>query len=168
MSLSHGLSTCRIFSRLINLSFQGSISNIAIFISKLEAFIRKLDVLTKNVKSKQFGMFHLLIMLSVEPNDKFSQEIEDHLKLLLTELMHCFPDAVSCTYVVNPFCTNSAFQPVGTAQQEGVIYIQVDNTAKTKQKECSPIDFWLIIGSTYPTLARNAVRQLLVFLYMGM
>ena len=35
---------------LINLSFQGSNSNIAVFISELEAFIRKLDVWTKNVE----------------------------------------------------------------------------------------------------------------------
>ena len=39
----------------------------------------------------------------------------------------------------------------------------LQDTAKAKQKEFSPIDFWLIIGSTYPTLAGNAVRQLLVF-----
>ena len=44
---------------LTNLSFQESNSNIAVFISKLRAFIRKLDVWTKNVKSKQFGMFQV-------------------------------------------------------------------------------------------------------------
>jgi len=117
----------------------------------------------KNVESKQFGMFQLLTTLPVEPNDKLSQEIDDHLKLLRTELMHYFPDLVSCTYAVNPFCIDPAFLPVGTGEQEEIIDIQVDDTAKEKQKECSPIDFWLNMGSTYPTLARNAVRQLLVF-----
>ena len=106
-------------------------------------------------------MFQLLTTLPVEPNDKLSQEIDDHLKLLRTELMHYFPDLVSCTYAVNPFCIDPAFLPVGTGEQEE-IDIQVDDTAKEKQ-ECSPIDFWLNMGSTYPTLARNAVRQLLVF-----
>ena len=67
---------------VINLSFQGSNSNIPAFISKLEAFTRKLDFWTKNVESKQFGMFQLLTTLSVEPNDQLSQEIHDHLKLL--------------------------------------------------------------------------------------
>ena len=53
---------------VINLSFQGSNSNIAVFISKLEAFTRKLNVWTKNVESKLFGMFQHLTILSVEPN----------------------------------------------------------------------------------------------------
>jgi len=148
---------------LKNLLFQGSNSNIAVFISKLEAFIRKLDVWTINVRSKQFGMFQLLTALLIEPNDKLSQDIEDHLKLLRTDMMHYFPDLESCTYAVHPFCTDPALLPVGTGEQEEIIDIQVDDTAKAKQKECSPIDFWLIMGSTYPTLARNAIRQLLVF-----
>ena len=80
---------------VINLSFQGSNSNITVFISKLEAFTRKLVVWTKNVESKQFGMFQLLTTLSVEPNDQLSQEIHDHFKLLRMELLHYFPDLVS-------------------------------------------------------------------------
>ena len=148
---------------VINLLFQGSNSNITVFISKLEAFTRKLDVWTKNVESKQFGMFQLLTALSVEPNDQLSQEIHDHLKLLRMELLNYFPDLVSCTYAVNPFCIDPALLPVGTGEQEEIIDIQVDDTAKSKLNECSPIDFWLIMGSTYPTSARNAVRQLLIF-----
>ena len=140
---------------LINLLFQGLNSNIAVFISKLETFIRKLDVWTKNEKSKQFGMFQLLTTISVEPNDKLFQKIGDHFKLLRTELMHYFAYVVSCTYAVNPFCTDPALLPVGIGKQEEIIDIQ--DTAKAKQKECSPIDFWLIMDSTYLTLARNAV-----------
>ena len=148
---------------VINLSFQGSNSNIAVFISKLEAFTRKLDVWTKNVETKQFGMFQLLTTLSVEPNDQLSQEIHDHLKLLQIESLHYFPDLVSCTYAVNPFCIDSALLPMGTGEQEEIIDIQVDDTAKSKLNGRSPIDFWLIMGSTYPMLARNAARQLLIF-----
>ena len=117
---------------LINLSFQGSSSNIAVFISKLEAFIRELDVWTKKVKSKQFGMFRLLTTLSVEPNNKLSQEIEDHLKLLQTDY---FPDTVSCTYAVNQFCTDPALLLVGTGEQEENIDIQVDDTAQQSKAE---------------------------------
>ena len=148
---------------VINLSFQGSNSNIAVFISKLEVFTCKLDVWTKNVGSKQFGMFELLTTLSVEPNDQLSQKIHDHLKLLRMELLHYIPDLVSCTYAVNPFSIDPALPPVETREQEEIIDIQVDDTAKSKLNECSPIDFWLIMGSTYPTFARNAVRQLLIF-----
>ena len=77
--------------------------------------------------------------------------------------MHYFADVVSCTYAVNPFCTDPALLPVGTGEQEEIIDIQVDDTAKAKQKEYSHIDFWLIMDSTYLTLAQNAFRQLLVF-----
>ena len=114
---------------LRNLLFQGSNSNITVFISKLEAFIRKLDVYTKNVQSKQCVMLQLLTLLSVELNDKLSQEIEDHLKLLRMELLHYFPDLASCTYAVNPFCIDPALLPVGTGEQEEIIDIQVDDTA---------------------------------------
>ena len=117
----------------------------------------------KKVEGKQFGMFQFLTTLLVEPNDQLSQEIHDHLKLLRMELLHYFPDLVSCTYAVNPFCIDPALLPVGTGEQEEIIDTQVDDTAKSKLNECSPIDFWLIMGSTYPTLAGNAVRQLLIF-----
>ena len=110
---------------VINLSFQRSNSNIGVFISKLEAFNRKLDVWTKNVESKQFGMFQLLTILLVEPNDQLSQEIHDHLKLLRMELLHYFPDLVSCSYAVNPFCIDPALLPVGTGEQEQIIDIKL-------------------------------------------
>ena len=109
-------------------------------------------------------MFQLLAALPVDLNAKLSHEIDEHLKLLRTEMMHYFPDLVSCTYAVNPFCADPTLLHIGTGEQEEIIDIQVDNTAKAKQMECSPIDFWLIMGSTYPTLAKNVIPQLLVFL----
>ena len=64
---------------------------------------------------------------------------------------------------------NDVIHRNSTAKNRSKIILHTtDDTAKAKQKECSPIDFWLIMGSTYPTLARKAVFQLLVFLYMGM
>ena len=110
-------------------------------------------------------MFQLLTTLPVNPHAKLSQEIDEHLNFLRTEMMHYFPDLVSCTYAVNPFCTDPALLPVGTGEHEEIIDLQVDNTAKAKHMECSPINFWLVVGSTYPTLAKNAISQLLVFPY---
>ena len=46
-----------------NLLFQGPNSSISDFISKLEAFIRKLEIWINNLGSKQFGMFKLLTSL---------------------------------------------------------------------------------------------------------
>ena len=113
------------------------------------------------MESKQYGMFKVLTILQVKSSDKLSHEIVVHLELLRTELMHYFPDAVSCTYAVNPFCTDPALLPVGTGEQELIIDIQVDDTSKAKQKECSLRDSWLSVGSTYPTSTRTAVPLLI-------
>ncbi|XP_068239967.1 zinc finger BED domain-containing protein 5-like [Palaemon carinicauda] len=53
--------------------------------------------------------------------------------------------------------------PVGAGEQEELIDIQADETAKTKHKECFPLNFWVSMASSYPTLARHAVPQLLIF-----
>uniref|UniRef100_UPI00358DF206 zinc finger BED domain-containing protein 5-like n=1 Tax=Myxine glutinosa TaxID=7769 RepID=UPI00358DF206 len=133
------------------------------FISKLGAFVRKLDLWIKNVESKRYGMFELLTTLESEPNDEFSQEIIRHLSLLKTELMHYFPDVTCCAYIANPFSVDPGDLPVGTGEQEELIDVQADETAKTKHKECSPMNFWVSMASSYPILARHAVPQLLLF-----
>ena len=76
--------------------------------------------------------------------------------------MHYFSDLVGCAFAVNPFCIGPARLPAGTGEQKEIIDIQVD-AAKSKLNECSLIDFWLIMSSASPTLARNAVRQLWIF-----
>ena len=58
---------------------------------------------------------------------------------------------------------NPSVLPVGTGEQEQIIDIQSDEAAKIKHKECCPINFWLTMTSTYPTLAQKAIPQLLVF-----
>ena len=77
--------------------------------------------------SKQHEMFKLLTTLPVDPSDKLSQEIADHLKLLRKELMHYFPHLVSCTYALNPSC-------IDPGEQEEIIDIQVDRDSKSKEE----------------------------------
>ncbi|KAF2345500.1 HAT C-terminal dimerization domain [Trinorchestia longiramus] len=105
-------------------------------------------------------MFELLTALESEPTDKFAEEIVHHLSLLKTELKHYFPDVTCCAYVANPF---SVDLPIGTGEQEELIDIHADETAKMKHKECPPLNFWVSMASSYPTLARHAVPQLLIF-----
>ena len=78
------------------------------------------------------------------------------------ELKH-FLNKDSSPYVSNPFFVNPSVLPVGTGEQEQIIDIQSDEAAKIKHKECCPINFWLTMTSTYPTLAQKAIPQLLVF-----
>ena len=59
----------------MNLFFQGPNSFIPDFISKLVAFIWKLDIWMKNVDSRQFGMFQLLSSLPRQPTGKLCEEM---------------------------------------------------------------------------------------------
>ena len=56
--------------------------------------------------------------------------------------MHYFPDVTSCAYSIKPIFGNPADLPVGTGEQEKLIDIQTDETAKIKHKECNcPMNF---------------------------
>jgi len=68
-----------------------------------------------------------------------------------------------CAYMTDPFSVDPADLPVGTGEQEEFIDIQTDQTAKTKHKDCFPINFWLSMASSYSTLASHAIPQLLIF-----
>ncbi|XP_068236958.1 protein FAM200A-like [Palaemon carinicauda] len=86
----------------LNLLFQGPDCTVTEFISKLGAFVQKLDLWMKN---------------------------------------HYFPDVTCCAYVANPFSVDPANLPFGTWEQEELLDIQADETAKMKHKECSPLNF---------------------------
>ena len=113
--------------------------------------------------SKQFGMFKLLTSLQRQPNEKMFEEIRCHLNQLKAELMHYFPAIKRCAYLNNPFTINLSLLPVGTGEQKDIIDIQCDEAVRTKHKECSPLNFWLSMSSTYQNLAQNVVPHLLVF-----
>lgn len=108
-------------------------------------------------------MFKFLSGLEMIISDDFSQEIIHHLSLLNAELSHYFPDGINSVYITDPFSVDPADLPVGTGEQEELIDIQEDQTAKTKHKECSPINFWLSMASSYSMLASHAIPQLLIF-----
>ena len=99
----------------------------------------------------------------MEISDDFSREITHHLSLLTAELQHYFPDTTSCPYITDPFSVDPAGLPVGTGEQEELIDMQKDQTEKKHRKEYSAINFWLSMASSYPTLAFQAVPQLLIF-----
>ena len=146
-----------------NLLFQGPNLTVKEFISKLRALIRKLDLWAKNVNNQSYGMFKCLTSVEKNPDGGISKEIISHLSQLKTELLNYFPDVACCAYSVNPFFIDPADASVRTGEQEELIDIQTDETAKIKHKECCPINFWLNMASSYPNLARPAVSQLLIF-----
>ena len=55
--------------------------------------------------------------------------------------------------IADPSSVDPADLPVGTREQERLIDIQTDETAKTKHKKCSPLNFWVSMASLCVTLA---------------
>ena len=51
---------------------------------------------------------------SLQHREKLFQEICYQLKLLETELMHCFPNIHDRPYISNPFFVDPSVLPVGT------------------------------------------------------
>ena len=149
-----------------NLSFQGPNLTATEFILKLRALIRrKLDLWVENVKNQRYRMFKNLTFVEKIPDGGISNEIIDHLLQLKTELLNYFPDVACCAYSTNPFFIDPADVPVWIEEQEELIDIQTDETAKIKLKECCFINFWLSVASLYPNLACVAVSRLLIFPY---
>ena len=108
-------------------------------------------------------MFKCLTFVEKNPDDGISEEIISHLSQLKTELLNYLPDIGCCAYSINPFYIDPADVLVETGEQEELINIQTDETAKIKHKECCPINLWLSMASSYANLARLAVSQLLIF-----
>ena len=108
-------------------------------------------------------MFKCLTFVKKNPDDGISEEIISHLSQLKTELLNYLPDIGCCAYSINPFYIDPADVLVETGEQEELINIQTDETAKIKHKECCPINLWLSMASSNANLARLAVSQLLIF-----
>ena len=107
-------------------------------------------------------MFKFPPSVEKKPDD-MSKDIVYHLSQTKTEIMHYFPDVVSCAFSINPFFIDLTDVLLGSGEQEELIDIQTDETAKIKHKECCPINFRLSMVSWHPNLARHAVSQLLIF-----
>ena len=101
-------------------------------------------------------MFKFLSAIELQISDDFFKEITQHLSLLTAELQHYFTDTTSCPYITDPLSVDPADLPVGTGEQEELIDMQKDQTAKRQRKGCSAINFWLGMASSYPTLASHA------------
>ena len=62
-----------------NMPFQGPNGTLSKYISKLEAFLRKLTLWMENVKTKKYAVFKLFTSVEDKPNNEFSEEIVCHL-----------------------------------------------------------------------------------------
>ena len=124
---------------IVNLSLQERNETIVDFVSKLGAFIRKLDLWKRNTENNQPGIFKCLSSLKMKCS--FSEEIASHLALLKEELEQYFPEAASYEYITNPISVNPHDLAVGTGEQEELIDLQEDNEAKIRHRDRPAINF---------------------------
>ena len=146
---------------IVNLSLQGRNGTIVDFVSKLGAFVRKLDLWKRNTENNQLGMFKCLSSLKTKCS--FSEEIASQLASFKKELKQYIPEASSYEYITNPFSVNLHDLAVGTGEQEELIDLQKDNEAKIRHRDRPAINYWLDFAASYPTLVSCAVSQLLIF-----
>ena len=73
-----------------NCPLQGPESSIINFLIDLTAFNRKLDLWTKNIENRRFGMFENVASLAREPSIAFGQKINKHLLLLKDEIKRTY------------------------------------------------------------------------------
>lgn len=71
----------------------------------------------KNVVSKHYGLFKLLITLDSVPDYVFAQEIAHHLSLLKIELRHYFPDVTYTECIANLFSVNPTKMLIEAGEQ---------------------------------------------------
>ena len=85
-------------------------------------------------ESKGYGKLKFLSALEVDISDDFPLKIIHHLSVFNPELSNFFPDLISCVYITDHFSVHPSDLNVGTAEQEKLIIIQEDQTAKIKRK----------------------------------
>ena len=99
---------------IMNLLLQGRNGMIVDFVSKLGAFIRKLDLWKSNTGNNQLGLFKYLSSLKMKCS--FFEEIASHLASLKEKLEQYFPEAPSYEYITNPFSVTPHNVAVGTGE----------------------------------------------------
>ena len=102
--------------------------------------------------------------LGGKPGITFVQEIAKHLHLLKDEIKHYFfndVDAQACPYTQSLFTADDL--PVVAGEQEELIDLHCNEDAQKKYKGFTLANFWLSVSSSFSTLVKNAITQLLVF-----
>ena len=115
------------------MSFQNPNGILPEYISKLEAFVRKLALWIENVKNINTQCSDLSPRLKTNLIMNFLNKLPSF--AIKKELIHYFPDVTSWAYCINPFFVDLADLRVGTGEQEEHIDIQTDEVAEIKHKE---------------------------------
>ena len=158
-----------IFSRInaVNTSLQGYSATVIDFVDKLRAFQMKLKFWQEKVTAGRYDAFEnmsdSLSVLCEDDVNEVSDLIHKHLVSLSQELENYFPDItdLDCKLIRNPLKVDPTSLP-DELQEEFIDFVN-DSTAKDSFDSLSLTRFWSTMACSYPTLAKNCVRNLLMF-----
>ncbi|XP_076049554.1 zinc finger BED domain-containing protein 5-like [Oratosquilla oratoria] len=158
-----------IFSRInaVNRSLQGYSATVIDFVDKLRAFQMKLNLWQEKVTAGRYDAFDnmsdSLSVLCKDDVNEVSGLIHKHLVSLSQELENYFPDItdLDCQLIRNPLKVDPTSLP-DELQEEFIDFVN-DSTAKDSFDSLPLTRFWTAMACSYPTLAKNCVRNLPMF-----
>ncbi len=129
---------CDIFSLLneLNLSLQGKMTTIFKLADKVAAFQDKFELWEQRVNKGVFDMFQTLAetLKDCEPEQAFSDLVNNHLRALLQEFKRYFPRTkdprVSKKWVRNPFIFKPGESNLPVRQEDQLLDIANDGSLK--------------------------------------
>ncbi|CAI6372378.1 unnamed protein product [Macrosiphum euphorbiae] len=160
-----------IFDRLniLNLSLQGSNTNMFYASDKVNAFVRKLDLFISQVSKNDLSAFETLNTFwknnEIQPNSNIITDISEHLQLLKSNILQYFPeDNSEMKWIINPFEDDYIKNiPEGILAKELFIDLTSDSTLKTAFKTKNITNFWLDVKQEYSALSTQALQFLIPF-----
>lgn len=152
----------------LNLSLQGENTNIFTLKSKIEAFIKKLNIWKQKVENNSFEMFsyteEFLASNDVEAN-VLKPLVIDHLFNLLKQFQKYFLpelDNAKLDWIQNPFAIQST-EHLSLKSQEELADLSSDSRLRLEFSGKKLHAFWLSVRAEYPSLSDSAVTALLPF-----
>ncbi|VVC39621.1 Ribonuclease H-like domain,HAT, C-terminal dimerisation domain,Domain of unknown function DUF4371 [Cinara cedri] len=160
-----------IFDRLniLNLSLQGSNTNMFYTSDKVNAFVRKLDLFISQVSKNDLSAFETLNTFwndnEVQPNSNIITDISEHLQSLKSNVLQYFPeDNSEMKWIINPFVDDYIKNiPDGILAKELFIDLTSDSTLKTAFNNKNITNFWLDVKKEYSALSTQALQFLIPF-----
>ena len=154
----------------LNLSLQGENTNIFTLKSKIEAFIKKLNIWKQKVENGSFEMFsfteEFLTNNDVESN-VIKPLVIEHLSNLLKQFQNYFLpelDNTNLDWIQNPFAMKKqSTKYLSLKFQEELADLSSDSKLQLEFSKKKLHTFWLTVRAEYPLLSDLAVSTLLPF-----
>lgn len=159
-----------IFNRLnnLNLSLQGRGTNRFSVNDKINAFIKKIQMMEKSVSDENLQSFpnleNFVSEHEIKVENKFITNIKLHCQILAESFEKYFQEDYSeMLWIRNPFIIENYPSNISYNNKESLIELSCDGALKMEFSEYKLEEFWLMAKSEYPELAKQALLFLIPF-----